>query len=143
MVKQKRGPIDEQRPPAIAGTRVRPLPAERTQDSRTGAQRKTEPAGSGPNNSTIQHRNVHKQTTQDDDIAQGASKNNATHWWRRGFLVEPSYKIRNPSTGQEAAEGSISTLGLRMPSRPQLEESQDTTAEVDSILNSNPHEPGD
>ena len=78
---------------------------------------------------------------QADDIAH-ASKNNATRWWRRGFQIEPSYTIGNPSTGQENAESSKSTLGSRLISRP-LEDFKDSTAEVDSILNSNPHDPGD
>ncbi len=93
-------------------------------------------------NQTTQADDIANQTTNADDIAR-ASKNNATKWWKRGFSVEPSYKIGNPSTRQEAAEGFILTLGLKLPSRPQLEEFQDTIAEVDSILNSNPHDPGD
>ena len=143
MVKQKRAPIEKRRPPATAAARTRPLSAEKNKGARRGAQQRTEAAGTRLNNSTTQHTNVHKHTTQADDIAQGPSKNNATKWWRRGFLVEPSYKIGNSSTEQEAAEGSLSTLGLRMPSRPQLEEFQDTTAKVDSIQHSNSHAPGD
>ena len=84
---------------------------------------------------------MHNQTTQADDIAQ-ASINNATKWRRRGFQVEPSYKIGNPSNGQETAEGSKSTLGVGLISRPQLREFQNLTVEVDSILISHPHDPG-
>ena len=149
--RQKQNSTEDQHHSASAGARGRPSLGEQTRDSRIRTQRDNDMAGPRPSNSKTQHRNVHKQPTQtqhgcvhkqptqDDDIAQGASIKNATSWWRRGSLAEPSYKIRNPSTGQGEAEGSISTLGLGMPSGPQLEESQDTTAEVDSILHSNPH----
>ena len=138
-VEQKRAPIDERRPSATAAARARPLSAEKNQGaSRRRAQQETDAAGTTLNNSTTKHTNVHNQTTQADDIAQGASKNNATKWWRRGFQVEPSYKIGNPSTAQENAESSMSTLGVGLISRPQLGEFQNSTAEVDSILISNP-----
>ncbi len=109
--------------------------------ARRRAQQEKEAAGTTLNNSTTQHISVHNQTTQAEDIAQ-ASKTNATKWRRRGFQVEPSYKIGDPSTGQENAESSKSTLGSRLISRP-LEDFKDSKAEVDSILNSNPHDPGD
>ena len=86
--------------------------------------------------------NVQNHTPIHDDIALEASKKNATEWWKRGVRVESGAKPANQGNMQTYAPGSTSTPRFRLPSTQQ-ERTQDSTAEVDYISNTNLHEPGD
>ena len=98
-----------------------------------------------PSSSAIQHSTAPKQTTRDDDIAQEASKNNATRPRKTGVRVESSSKPETQGNLQAEVVKATSTPGTRVQSCSKLERNQgESIAEVVGFtLNTNPHDPGD